>query len=301
MQSSGPQAAMVMPLTALIPSGATAFPGDMQQIGAFPAHRIDLDRGPRVHHLPTWKTKDDPTRIRALRQIALTAGRDPRLATLAVSIVRGDPSAWGRRIAGAPPRNTRRQSELLLKWVQDLYYVNEPGERLQDPLYTAQKGYGDCDDLAMLLAALLESLRIPWRYVLSGRTSRGKMVRWIEGQPRKRAKWAHIYLTIGDRPFQRRVTKRWSFAEPTVRNVPLGWDVVQSVKTHGKVILPELAGIDGLGDAAVLDADKATKTSFWSDVSADVKDRLRPRSLVPILIVGMVTGYLADTVRQSMK
>ena len=133
MQPSGPQAAMVMPLTSLIPAGATAFPGDMQQIGAFPAQRIDLDKGPRVHHLPTWKTKDDPIRIQALRQIALTAGRDPRLATLAVSIVRGDPSAWGRRIAGAPPRNTRRQSELLLKWVQDLYYVNEPGERPPRP------------------------------------------------------------------------------------------------------------------------------------------------------------------------
>ena len=300
MQSSGPQAMTVQPRNTLIPPGSTAFPAHIGSIGAFPARRVDLDKGVKVHHLPTWKSKDDPVRIKALREIALTAGRDPRMATLAVAIVRGDASAWGGQIAGAKPRDTRGQSALLLKWVQGLYYVNEPGERLQDPLYTVQVGYGDCDDLAMLLGALCESLRIPWRFVLSGRSPGGKTVRWIEGQRRKRAKWAHIYIAIGDRPFQ---PKRWAFAEPTVRGVPLGWDVVKATNASGKVVLPELAGIPlDMGEANPALILKATaQKPFLTHVLGEIKDRLNPRSLVPLILAGIIIGSISERVRKALK
>ena len=298
MRSSGPHAMAVQPQNTLIPTGSTAFPAHMGNIGAFPARRVDLDKGVKVHHLPTWKSKDDPVRIQALRQIALTAGRDPRMATLAVAIVRGDASAWGRQIEGAKPRDTRGQSALLLKWVQGLYYVNEPGERLQDPLYTVQVGYGDCDDLAMLLGALCESLRIPWRFVLSGKSPGGKTIRWIEGQRRKRARWAHIYIAIGDRPFQ---PKRWAFAEPTVRGVPLGWDVVQATTASGRVVLPELAGID-LGDAEVdpsIVLKKKAKKPFLEHVVAELKTRLSPREVIPLVVAGIVIGGISGWTRKT--
>lgn len=311
MQSSGPQASHVAPVS-LVPTGSTAFPTNIGSIGSFAANRVNLDSSVKVHHLPTWKHKGDPVRIRALREIALTAGRDPRMATLAVSIVRGDASAWGRKLPEAKPRDTRSQSARLLRWVQGLYYVNEPGERLQDPLYTVQVGYGDCDDLAMLLAALCESLRIPWRFVLSGKNSRGKTIRWVEGTRIPRAKWAHIYVAIGDRPFQ---PKRWAFAEPTIRGVPLGWDVVQATTASGRVVLPELAGPDlGALPAAGADAhddpdERAPlmvrrvkrEKPFGKHVLDEVKGKLTPRNVVPLIITGIVIGAISERVRKLLK
>jgi len=639
MQSSGPQAPHTAPVTSLVPAGSTAFPAEIGSIGDFRANRVDLDSSVKVHHLPTWKHRGDPVRIKALREIALTAGRDPRMATLAVSIVRGDASAWGSQIQGAKPRDTKGQSALLLRWVQGLYYVNEPGERLQDPLYTVQVGYGDClpedtlllrddyefvpiseikpgdriwgrdrwsrvqkawetgekritrvhlsngetlkasenhklfawscplhgtacpdwterrgncrhrdktvvevrvsdvhpgmrllrperieagstsmdpdcawveglfladgwfqhtyhqkngteraydfaiagkdghpkeaqklrvralcdgwgipttmtdrwvvvrdsgwasdllsvcghgaaekrartldldapavaalcegigadsgytasgsqvfgtvsdtlslqmrvlwhmqgracsrntveahggvghrpihrmtpykdrlnaphtltvrsidrecetavcwdvttddhyvylpesdvvvhncDDLSMLLAALAESLRIPWRYVLSGRNDRGKTIRWVEGERIPRAKWAHIYVALGDRPF---TPKRWAFAEPTIRGVPLGWDVVQATNASGRVVLPELAGPD-LGSAETGPDERAPMMvrkrehikPFWNHVRDEVKDRLQPRKVVPLIITGIIIGALSDRVRRLFK
>ena len=283
-------------MQSIIPAGATAFPHQIQALGAFPARRVDLDKSVKVHHLPTWKSKDDPVRVRALREVAETAGRDPRMATLAVAIIRGDASAWGSKIPEVPPRKTMEQAARLLKWVQGLYYVNEPGERLQDPLYTVQVGYGDCDDLAMLLAALCESQRIPWRFVLSGRSSGGKTIRWIEGQRRKRAKWAHIYVAIGDRPFK---PTRWAYAEPTVRGVPLGWDVVASAQRHGRPVIPELAGLD-LGGEAKLNVKYVGKKPFLRHVYDEVADRLQPRNLVPLLLAGVIIGGLSEHLRKAL-
>mgnify|MGYP005989155513 FL=1 len=284
--------------TSMIPAGATAFPGEIRQLGAFPARRVNLDNSVKVHHLPTWKHKDDPVRIKALREVSLKAGRDPRLASLAVAIVRGDAKAWGTKLPEAKPRDTRAQAARLLKWVQGLYYVNEPGERLQDPLYTVQVGYGDCDDLAMLLGALCESLRIPWRFVLSGRTSGGRTIRWVEGQPRKRAQWAHIYVAIGNRPFK---PTRWMFAEPTVRGVPLGWDVVSSMAKNGKVVLPELAGIDLGGTAKIAVKHVGENKPFVRHVYDEIADRLKPRNLVPLIIGGIIIGVISERVRTHLK
>lgn len=284
----------------LVPAGATAFPGQMSQLGDFAAKPVDLDKSVKVHHLPTWKHRDDPTRIKTLRSIAERAGRDPRLATLAVGIVRGDAKVWGYQIPEVAPRRTVEQAARLLKWVQDkIYYVNEPGERLQDPLYTVQVGYGDCDDMALLLAALAETLRIPWKLVLSGKAPGGRTIRWVEGERRKRARWAHIYVALGDRPFG--TPGRMMFAEPTIRGVPLGWDVVQATAANGRVVLPELAGVD-LGDADSDAGDRApmlaqSRRPFWEHVKGEMRDRLHPRSLVPTLLAGLVVGVLADRLR----
>jgi hypothetical protein len=100
---------------------------------------------PKVHHVPAWSGYSDPQRLAFLRTIVVHAGRDPRIATLAVQILRE---------AGVEPRNYAAQSAALLKWVQQrIYYVNEPGERLQDPLYTLKVGYGDCFPAETLLLA----------------------------------------------------------------------------------------------------------------------------------------------------
>ena len=295
---------------------------DPKRIGAFPCKRINLDDSVKVFHLPTWKKKDDPTRIAALRRISLEAGRDPRIATQAVKILKA---------AGIRPRDTKGQAAALLKWVQtQIYYVNEPGERLQDPIYTLTKaGYGDCDDMAMVLAAFLESLRIPWRFVLSGQTPQGKLVRWIEGQPRKRARWSHIYVVVGDQPYK---PKKWIFAEPTL-NVPFGWDIVSSAKKNGKVALPELAGPDlgavgwgslgsmGYGQiapgevvdvvdmAVIKGVDRAPmmvkrtteEITAFQHIKKKIGKRLQFRELIPTVAIALVTGYILTVIRGREK
>lgn len=249
-------------------------------IGAVKAQRVNLDESAKVYHLPNWKGMSDPARLATLRQIALSAGRDPRLATLAVQILRA---------SGVRPREHRRAAAALLRFVQTrIFYVNEPGERLQDPLYTLRVGYGDCDDMAILLAALCESLRLPWRFVISGRRN-DKVVRWIEGTPYQHANWSHIYLAIGNRPF---APTRWWFAEPTLPK-PLGWDVVRASE-GGNVALPELAGVD-------VEPPKKDDLSV-KGVIADIRKELHPRRLIVGVVVGIVTGIIAGlTVRPVLE
>ena len=180
---------------------------------------LKLD-GPKVYHIPSWGDFEDPKRMDVIARIAKMRGHDPRMATLAVSILKR---------AGVQPRDYQGQAAALLHFVQhDLYYVNEPGERLSDPLRTLKVGYGDCDDLVIVLASLLESIRLPWKLTISGTNKRGKKVRYHQGErfpggAKKGYNWSHIYLAIGDRPF---TPGRWRYAETTVRGAPLGWDVV---------------------------------------------------------------------------
>ena len=193
-----------------------------------PARLSALDlAGTEVHHLPDWKGYEDPKRLQIIRHIAMMRGRDPRIASLAVDIIKK---------AGVKPRDYKGQAAALLKWVQNpknVYYVNEPGERLQDPIFTIKQGWGDCDDQILVLCALFESVRLPWKLVLGG-TCNGKKTRYIEGGAfPKGCKWAHIYCMVGTPPFN---PNRWYYCETTVQGVPLGWDVISGHKSY----LPEM-------------------------------------------------------------
>lgn len=251
-------------------------------VGGVKARRVNLDAA-KTYHLPAWGETSDPQRIAILRKIALKAGRDPRIATVAIGVLKTN---------GIKPRDYVGQARVLLKWVQHrIYYANEPGERLQDPAYTLRVGYGDCDDMALLLAALCESIRLPWKFVISGRRG-SSLVRWVEGDPYQQARWAHIYLAIGDRPF---APKRWFFAEPTLRTVDLGWDVVAASK-GGTAPLPELSGTDALGamekqPAAPPPPDDREALTVRGVVS-DVRKSLTPRRIIVGMLVGFITGIL---------
>lgn len=182
------------------------------------SQQLDLDAGDSVYHLKDWHKLSHPERLAVIRKVAEARGRDPRIARLAVDIVRRK----------AKPREYKKQAEALLKWIQDpknFYYVNEPGERLQDPIYTLKVKHGDCDDAVLLFGALAESLKLPWKLVISGRNaSTKKKVRYIEGERVPRGvRWSHIYAMVGAPAFN---PTEWWFAEPTLQGVPLGWDVV---------------------------------------------------------------------------
>jgi transglutaminase-like putative cysteine protease len=155
--------------------------------------------------------------------MAEDAGRDPRLRSTAVRILQE---------ANVPPRDYERQVEAIHRWVQaNIYYVQEPDEVFQDPLFTLDRRYGDCDDQQILMMALFESIALPWRFVISGwKTSWfGKRTpyRWIEGTPYNgEPNFDHIYGMVGYPPGR---PTAWKFVESTLP-VPTGWDVVGATK-----------------------------------------------------------------------
>lgn len=270
------------------------------QIAGVPMKQVDLDNSVKAFHIKDWGRLSEPKRMAMLRQIAQEGGRDPRIATLAVQIVRAK---------GVQPRDYERQASAILTWVQDnIYYANEPGERLQDPIYTLRVRYGDCDDMAIILAALYESLRLPWRFVLSGKNSVGQVDRWIEGTPIKRLEFSHIYVVVGWPPF---TPKRWSYAEPTLKGAALGWDVVRHTRAQGKSVLPELAGIGDVAGTAMDVAGTAIEKikealPFEPEemdlspatIAADVKKAFTPRRIVAGLII---SGIFAATIGRLKK
>ena len=91
--------------------------------------RIDL-QSPQMQikawDLANWDRSNQAQRMAFLREVSLTAGLDPRMATFVVSILKAHQ---------VKPRDYRKQASVILSWVQDnIYYINEPRERLQDPL-----------------------------------------------------------------------------------------------------------------------------------------------------------------------
>lgn len=219
--------------------------------GRLPVHKLktnasELNLGSaRVYHLPDWHSLSHPQRLVVMRQIATMRGRDPRIAKLALSIIRK---------SGAQPRDYDKQAAALLKWVQspkNCYYINEPGERLQDPIYTIKVKHGDCDDMVLLLCCLFESINLPWKQVLSGRSKDGQKLRYIEGQPIPDAEsWAHVYCMVGTPPFN---PNRWWYCEPTVQGVPLGWDVIDGDHSF----LPEMVRRKRGGKQFIMNSPKA--------------------------------------------
>lgn len=188
------------------------------------ARTQQLDMGTaKVHHLPDWGGYDDPKKLEVIKSIALQRGRDPRIRKLAAKIIKK---------SSAKPREFKKQAAALLKWVQDpknIYYLNEPGEQLQDPIYTIKHGYGDCDDQVIVLCSFFEACRLPWKLVISGRhKATKKKIRHIQGgKYPPHVSWTHIYCMVGAPAFN---PKQWFYCEPTVQGVPLGWDVISGDK-----------------------------------------------------------------------
>lgn len=201
----------------------------------------------RVNKVLGWNTWGMERRMAFLRMLVTDTAKDPAIARKAVSILRE---------GNAPVRDYKREWAVLLRWVQqNVRYVNEPGERLATSQYTLTELHGDCDDMAILLASLGESIRLPWAFVLSGRHKKsGRKVCWVEGSGpcTPGVEWSHIYLRVGGPPFR---PTWWTFAEPTL-DVPLGWNNVTSAPVKDRpdlgteAAVPTDAGVSARGTAA---------------------------------------------------
>lgn len=250
-----------------------------------PATPMSLDSA-KVFHLPGWGRLNDADRVRFIRQVAEQSGRDPRIRSLAVRILTS---------ARVDPRDYEGQASALLTWVQHhVYYVNEPGEIIQDPWYTLNPpdntpAHGDCDDLAALLGALYESIRLDYRFVLSG-MRQGQHMRWVEGQPiPPGVTWAHIYVSVGWPPFN---PTTWAFAEPTMKK-PLGWDVHAAIQQGQRPGLPELGSFFSPGGAiastALIGADESQGHLNWKQIAA---------AIVVGVLTSTVSAIVVDYVRR---
>jgi len=222
--------------------------------------------GHEVFELPQWNGMSDKKRVAYIRKLVKQYGRDPRIREQAVAIIKE---------ANAPPRDYQAQAAALLHWVnQNIYYVNEPAELLQSAWRTLQVRSGDCDDCHIVLSSLAESIRLPWKTVLSGNRN-GQRVRWIEGTPEpKGVKWAHIYTLLGWPPFR---PQQWMLADPSLRNSYLGWDIVNApgmppVPGAPPEAMPEMSGYgatefgpvqDGEVEAIVQDAKRKAR---WESI-----------------------------------
>lgn len=183
--------------------------------------RVDYEGGSplqgRVHRIKNWEAWPMERKIAFLRAFVEDTSRDPAIAQKAVAIV---------RTAGIKVRDYEGEWGALLKWVQEhVRFVHEPNERIQSPQATLSMGFGDCDDLAVLLASFGHSVRLPFRFVLSGRSRRGERVRWVEGSgaPSKSTKWTHIFVLAQWPPFKPR---HGAWAEPTL-DVKLGFNLLK--------------------------------------------------------------------------
>jgi transglutaminase-like putative cysteine protease len=137
-------------------------------------------------------------KMRRLRGMIDDGANDPLVHELAAHI-----------IAPIDARDAAGEAAMLLSWVQTkIRYTPERVETFQSARYTLEHGFGDCDDLVVVLGALLESIVIPTQLEVLGWTEDGVF------------DCRHIFLRVGLPP---RAPTEWVAAEPTLP-VPFGWE-----------------------------------------------------------------------------
>lgn len=280
----------------------------------FGVPKVDLLNGENreigeTYHFAGWFKMNDQRKIKVLRELAEGYGSDPQMRWHVAKLVES---------AGCAPRDFAAQAAAIHSFAQNgCYYTNEPGEQIQSPWRTLSVRTGDCDDLALLIASMSHSIGLPWKYALAGKMPNGKMVRWREGE-----RWPygadmfHIYVYIGWPPFE---PKQWSAAEPTIRGIPFGYDVVdrglpghaaQSVdlggggQTRSKVVgsLGPMGHIGfGDGDVASLVSPTALFNNIQGDVSATKLGPVTPVNQGPPVSVPVAPGYVFPVLADKVK
>jgi hypothetical protein len=251
----------------------------VKSISWLPKNPLRLEEGPiveqKVYQHRGWAAWNDASKMRALRTMAVEYGRDPRMRWFTVNTV--------LRPAGVDFRDYERTAATMLAWVQrNIYYTNEPGEQIQAPWWTIKYKTGDCDDMALLLASMAESVRMPWKFALGGHDRKGKAIRYIEGEREPRGvTYSHIYLYLGWPPFK---PQKWAAAEPTLKGAPLGYDVVLQGARGAGAPLPELAGYD-LGHV----------DQGWGELGLFPRMEAKTRSeIIRDVIIGISTGVVTS-------
>lgn len=145
--------------------------------------------------------------LELMRQLADAGSREMRVREQAIGIVRR---------ARVQPHDFDGELRALFAWVRDrVRYTRDPAgfEGLQSPARTLTWLAGDCDDMAVLLVAMLRA--IGHRARLSFRA--------IGTDARNPAKFSHVYVVA-------RHGGREVALDPTVPGTPLGWQYPQPTR-----------------------------------------------------------------------
>lgn len=138
-----------------------------------------------------------------MRQAALWGQADPQVRQLALEIV-----------AGVPNRDTAGEINAIYQWVKsNIAFRGELDETVQTPEVTIKFGAGDCDDHAVLVAALLGAIGYQWQFKTVG----------IYGQ----SDFTHVYTEIydGDGQFVTQYDpSNWVALDTTVDEASPGWE-----------------------------------------------------------------------------
>ena len=113
----------------------------------FTAHSVPLEEG----DAGTAQT------ISLITQAIDEGKRDPNIRAAAGTIARNEPT-----------NDVDRQAHAIYDWVKASTRFISSGvgvEVIQDPWYTLQNGFGDCDDFSVLICSLLGSIGIPTRLI----------------------------------------------------------------------------------------------------------------------------------------
>lgn len=149
---------------------------------------------------------------REIESIALPLGASGTRATLRlmaklVKQTRADPTIRDTAknlVMGCSPGDYRAEVNECFLFVRDnIRYLQDGNgaERLSNPVVLLQDRAGDCDDKSTLLAALLESIGHPCRFVAVGYTAPGE--------------YEHVFV-------ETRIGANWVALETTL-NVDMGW------------------------------------------------------------------------------
>lgn len=135
-------------------------------------------------------TKDTLT---IMRSLVKRFKRDPMIREAAISL-----------IAQVQPRNWAGEARAVFEYVRDqIRYTRDVNrvETLQTPPVTMELEAGDCDDKSTLLAALLESVGHPSRFVAAGYQTPGR--------------YSHVYV-------ETKIGEQWVPLDATAAK-PFGW------------------------------------------------------------------------------
>lgn len=185
-----------------------------------PARRVPLPSGT----LAIDRTVD----LMARAAMGRYGAQSPRIRSLAIRIVRD---------AGVPEKDKRGEVDAIHAWVmRHLRYVNDPlwQEHITFPESLAfESKDGDCDDHAVLEAALLGALGIRSRFVT---------VAPVPGP------MSHVYLHAGVMQSDGTgpATLTWLPLDPIVKTRPAGWEIPDP---HARRVFP-VNHPDGIGLAS---------------------------------------------------
>jgi hypothetical protein len=162
------------------------------------------------------------------------------------------------RTCGVPPKDRLGEVRALFDWVQrNIRYTRDIWQ--VETLHTARRlielRAGDCDDMTILLAAMLLSTGHPVRLVLAGY------------QPRRPHAYSHIYPEVN-------VRGRWIALDSTLP-LPMGWQPRALWKRICEIAKEDLKCSHKIRGRGSCTTSLNTRETWQADTDSD-SDRWRP-------------------------